>query len=328
MEKMRRRVLEIGSGPVPISMISASRWCEWIVCSDFLEQNRQRIKQWLMTASAQPPPTPPTPGQKHDETWLPFFRYVAQLERAEYYFPFFASFFSFLFISSRHICWNFSPFLKHLIIIIKIKIIMKFPKLFLFPLTFLNSSRSETTLLDRVRRSVRAVVPCNVLLTDPLMDYKDAACTAADGHSIYDVIISTLCLEFASLSPEEYSAAVGNVARLLRPSGYFIIQVKHFHPTPTLSWIINQPTNFHFSVVLVSLSLLRQNINKGALGNSHYWHNNHQFPSVPLSRVMVESALAGAGCAPVDWKEMARCCPPQDKPADHSAVFYCLARKM
>lgn len=77
-------------------------------------------------------------------------------------------------------------------------------------------------MLDRVRRSVGAVVPCNVLLTDPLMDYK-----GTDGHSSYDVIISTLCLEFASLSTEEYSAAVGNVARLLRPSGHFIIQVQH-----------------------------------------------------------------------------------------------------
>ena len=76
--KEKRRVLEIGSGPVPISMISASQWCEWIVCSDFLEQNRQKIKQWLSNVQ-------PAPGQKHDETWLPFFRYVAQLERAEYF---------------------------------------------------------------------------------------------------------------------------------------------------------------------------------------------------------------------------------------------------
>lgn len=76
LPEKKRRVLEIGSGPVPISMISASRWCEWIVCTDFLEQNRQKIKQWLATAS---------PPGRHDETWLPFFRYVAQLERAEYF---------------------------------------------------------------------------------------------------------------------------------------------------------------------------------------------------------------------------------------------------
>nr|CAH0104331.1 unnamed protein product [Daphnia galeata] len=225
-KKEGRRVLEIGSGPVPISMISASRWSEWIVCSDFLEQNRQNIKQWLtMTAI-----TSTAPG-RHDETWLPFFRYVTELERAE----------------------------------------------------------SETLLLDRVRLSVRAVVPCNVLLTDPLMNDKDAAQNADGCSSLYDVIITTLCLEFATLSVDEYSSAVGNVTSLLRPEGFLVIQ--------------------------------------GALGNSHYWHNNHQFPSVTLSRAVVESAIKNAGCLVVDWRELARCCSPQDKPADHSAVFYCLARK-
>lgn len=89
-------------------------------------------------------------------------------------------------------------------------------------------------LLDRVRRSVRAVVPCNVLLSDPLVDYyKEAAATAssdamADVPSSYDVIITTLCLEFASLCHEEYSTAVSNVTRLLRPSGYLIMQVTFF----------------------------------------------------------------------------------------------------
>lgn len=120
----KRRVLEIGSGPVPISMISASRWCEWIVCSDFLEQNRQKIKQWLAIAS---------PPGHHDETWLPFFRYVAQLERAEYFsflYYSFTSYFQFplslslstLFIVlwTSHI-WNF--FSKHIKIIIVNKVL-------------------------------------------------------------------------------------------------------------------------------------------------------------------------------------------------------------
>lgn len=91
-------------------------------------------------------------------------------------------------------------------------------------------SRPEL-LLDRVRRSVRAVVPCNVLLSDPLADYKEAAASSdaiADVPSSYDVIITTLCLEFASLCNVEYSTAVSNVTRLLRPSGYLIMQVNFF----------------------------------------------------------------------------------------------------
>lgn len=82
-------------------------------------------------------------------------------------------------------------------------------------------------LLERVRHSVRAVVPCNVLLTNPLMNDKEAA-QNADGNSLYDVIITTLCLEFATLSVDEYSAAVGNVTRLLSPGGFLVVQVNIF----------------------------------------------------------------------------------------------------
>lgn len=56
------------------------------------------------------------------------------------------------------------------------------------------------------------------------MDNKDTACNA-DGHSLYDVIITTLCLEFATLTVEEYSTAVANVTRLLRPAGFLVVQV-------------------------------------------------------------------------------------------------------
>jgi hypothetical protein len=57
------------------------------------------------------------------------------------------------------------------------------------------------------------------------MDDKDTT-QNADGNSLYDVIITTLCLEFATLSVDEYSVAVGNVTSLLRPGGFLIIQVK------------------------------------------------------------------------------------------------------
>ena len=83
-------------------------------------------------------------------------------------------------------------------------------------------------LLDRVRHSVRAVVQCNVLLTDPLMNDKDAAQNADGCSSLYDVIITTLCLEFATLSVDEYSSAVGNVTSLLRPQGFLVVQVNIF----------------------------------------------------------------------------------------------------
>ena len=99
---------------------------------------------------------------------------------------------------------------------------------FIKKVKWLFIQRSETLLLDRVRLSVRAVVPCNVLLTDPLMNDKDAAQNADGCSSLYDVIITTLCLEFDTLSVDEYSSAVGNVTSLLRPQGFLVVQVNIF----------------------------------------------------------------------------------------------------
>jgi nicotinamide N-methyltransferase/methyltransferase len=109
-KKKGRRVLEIGSGPVPISMISASRWSEWIVCSDFLEQNRQNIKQWLLTMTATTTSTAAAPGRHDDdETWLPFFRYVTELERAEYFY-FFLIEFPFPFVCDASVLFHIRNF--------------------------------------------------------------------------------------------------------------------------------------------------------------------------------------------------------------------------
>lgn len=60
------------------------------------------------------------------------------------------------------------------------------------------------------------------------MNDKDAAQNADGCSSLYDVIITTLCLEFATLSVDEYSSAVRNVTSLLRPEGFLVIQVNIF----------------------------------------------------------------------------------------------------
>ncbi len=66
--KNRKKVLEVGSGPVPIYVMSASRWSNSIVCSDFLQQNREKLTQWLSA------------GREADEIWSSYALYVAQLE--------------------------------------------------------------------------------------------------------------------------------------------------------------------------------------------------------------------------------------------------------
>ena len=63
-----KKILEVGSGPVPIYVMSASRWSNSIVCSDFLQQNREKLTQWLSA------------GREADEIWSSYARYIAQLE--------------------------------------------------------------------------------------------------------------------------------------------------------------------------------------------------------------------------------------------------------
>ena len=86
-----------------------------------------------------------------------------------------------------------------------------------FPLKSSSDGHREAdVLMDRVRNSVKDVVACNVF---------DAGVAPALGQGHFDVIISTLCLEFASVDLDEYGSAVRNVAALLGPSAHLILQV-------------------------------------------------------------------------------------------------------
>ena len=113
-------------------------------------------------------------------------------------------------------------------------------------------------MLDRVRRRVRAVVACDVFLPNPLAIASDVSYSAApsvncDGvvsspstlqsnPSLYDVIVSTLCLEFATVTVKDYSLAVANVASLLKPGGHLILQVLI---ETIIKWIVLQTIHFY-----------------------------------------------------------------------------------
>jgi len=106
-----------------------------------------------------------------------------------------------------------------------------------------DEATAASLLLDRVRRKVRAVAACNVFLPNPLATASEAASTVdvhtavsiksssvvppstLETNSLFDVIISTLSLEFASVTVKDYSLAVANVASLLKPNGHLILQV-------------------------------------------------------------------------------------------------------
>jgi len=84
-----------------------------------------------------------------------------------------------------------------------------------------DDASAAQQILNRVRNSVRAVVPCDYFEDDPLMAWsKDK----------FDVIITSFCLECTS-SLEDYSKAMKNIVNLLRPSGHLIIQVYNYFGT-------------------------------------------------------------------------------------------------
>lgn len=77
-----------------------------------------------------------------------------------------------------------------------------------------DDASAAQQLLNRIRNSVRAVVPCDYCEEDPLMGW---------AKEKFDVVITSFCLECTS-SLEDYSKALKNIVNLLRPSGHLIIQ--------------------------------------------------------------------------------------------------------
>ncbi|XP_037069218.1 phenylethanolamine N-methyltransferase-like [Pollicipes pollicipes] len=135
-------------------------------------------------------------------------------------------------------------------------------------------------LAKRVRVKVEHVQPADVLSDQPLGE------TASNR---YDVVVSSLCLEFASSDLDQYRRAVLAVSTLVKPGGYLIMQ--------------------------------------GALGNTFYQLDDVRFPSVSLTPGAVLEALTAADCSPVRLHEIPRLCPPS-KMADHTGCFFVAARKM
>ncbi|KAF2365223.1 Methyltransferase NNMT/PNMT/TEMT, partial [Trinorchestia longiramus] len=105
----------------------------------------------------------------------------------------------------------------------------------------------------------------------------------------FDVVMSTLCLEFATSSVEEYEGAVARLASHVVEGGYLIMA--------------------------------------GALDNTHYVLGSKNFPSVALSEAIVGRAIALCHLTLVLYRSLPRTTHPDQKPADHSGVFFAVAMK-
>lgn len=77
--------------------------------------------------------------------------------------------------------------------------------------------KGEEEIQERVthlRRAIKSVVACDILKSPPLPH---------EFMQEYDVVTSTLCLEAACQSLEEYRAAIAKMYRLVKPGGHVVI---------------------------------------------------------------------------------------------------------
>ena len=134
------KILDVGTGPSIINLISAAPFASEIVLSEYTENNRQALRQWL---------------EKHPKAH------------------------------------DFTKFFKYVVIDVEG-----------------GEEKDITAREKKLRSSIKAIVPCDVN-KDPLLP------TEFMGE--YDVITSTLCLDSACYSLDDYNAAIKRFSQLLKP---------------------------------------------------------------------------------------------------------------
>ncbi|KAK7084514.1 hypothetical protein SK128_001344 [Halocaridina rubra] len=150
--------------------------------------------------------------------------------------------------------------------------------------TYINflQERSEEETVDvvqQLRNAFQLIIPCDGAMSNPLSPVSQR----------YDVVMSTLCLEFATTSLEDYRVMMGNVINILRPGGVFLMA--------------------------------------GALGNTSYSIGQCQYPSVKLEKEDILTAVTGNGMCVKSLHILERQTSEAEKPADHRAVFFLSAQK-
>ena len=73
-----------------------------------------------------------------------------------------------------------------------------------------KSEQEATEREEQLRKLIKAVVPCDITKDPPIQ---------AGYEGPYDVIVSSLCLDCASQTLEDYGAAVSKLSKLLKPGG-------------------------------------------------------------------------------------------------------------
>ena len=168
------RILDYGTGPSILTTVSAAPKASVIILSDFADDNKKAVWQWL---------------EKDPSAfdWSPYFSRVVQgLE-----------------------------------------------------------GKSEKEAVERqelVRRAVKAVVHCDITQDPPIEKGYDQE---------YDVVMSSLCLEVASQTLEEYKQGMCKLAALVKPGGSLIIYSMEEYCGPEF-YIIG---DLRFKILNVSLDV-------------------------------------------------------------------------
>eukprot|EP00058_Branchiostoma_floridae_P014607 XP_002600095.1 hypothetical protein BRAFLDRAFT_79647 [Branchiostoma floridae] len=139
-----QRLLDIGTGPNIMSVLSASKYFPDITCTDYVQNCRDDLQLWL----------------RDDPD-----------------------------------AFDFGPYLQYLS-------------------TLEGGSTTPEDIATRLRAAVKAVLPCDVTQPNPL---------APQSSQPFDVVISSLCLDSACKTREDFCACLGNMASLFNPGGGLIL---------------------------------------------------------------------------------------------------------
>ncbi|CAN8022306.1 unnamed protein product, partial [Ixodes persulcatus] len=120
-----------------------------------------------------------------------------------------------------------------------------------------DAKKGAMDIEERTRGAVKKVIPCDVLNPSVL---------PKEHEEVFDVVLSSLCLQCAAQDETTYQRANRNISSLIRKGGHLILC--------------------------------------GTAGSTEYTFGNVTFPDLCLSKAMVEDALSRSGLEIIRWSSL------------------------
>ncbi|XP_068236839.1 nicotinamide N-methyltransferase-like [Palaemon carinicauda] len=142
-----------------------------------------------------------------------------------------------------------------------------------------DETRTGDEYATKLQDAFQLVVPCDGGLPNPL----HPVCQT------YDVVMSTLCLEFATTSLDDYRSMLANVTSLIKPGGVLMMA--------------------------------------GALGNTSYQVGQCTYPSVTLTKEDITDVFTSLETLQLVALRTLDRQTSLEKPANHKGIFFLMAQK-